>query len=99
MNYKLSKEDDNDLIDLYLHGFKNFGESQAEQYYFEIEDCIKLLSETPLTCRERTEFTPAVRIHHHGSHLIIYRIQTDHILVIRILHDSMDIQRHIKNPK
>ncbi len=42
MNYKLSKEDDNDLIDLYLHGFKNFGESQAEQYYFEIEDCIKL---------------------------------------------------------
>ena len=59
MNYKLSKEADNDLIDLYLYGFKNFGESQAEQYFFEIEDCIKLLSETPLICRERTEFTPA----------------------------------------
>ena len=43
MNYKLSKEADNDLINLYLHGFKSFGEAQAEQYYFELEDCIKLL--------------------------------------------------------
>jgi len=31
MNYKLSKEADNDLINLYLHGFKSFGEVQAEQ--------------------------------------------------------------------
>jgi len=97
MNYKLSKEADNDLIDLYLHGFKSFGEAQAEQYYFELEDCIKLLSEMPLMCRERIEFTPTVRIHHHGSHLIIYLIQAGHILVVRILHDSADIQRHLKN--
>ncbi len=99
MNYKLSKEADNDLVDLYLHGFINFGEAQAEQYYFELEDCIKLLSETPLMCRERTEFSPAVRIHHHGSHLIIYLIQMDHLLIVRVLHDSMDIQRHLNNPE
>ena len=99
MNYKLSNEADNDLINLYLHGFKSFGEAQAEQYYFELEDCIKLLSETPLMCRERTEFIPAVRIHHHGSHLIIYLIQEDHLLVVRILHDSADIQRHLKKPE
>ncbi len=91
MNYKLSKEADNDLVDLYLHGFKNFGEAQAEQYYFELEDCIKLLSETPLMCRERTEFNPAVRIHHHGSHLIINLIQMYYLLIVRVLHDSMDI--------
>ena len=47
MNYRLSKEADNDLINLYLHGFKSFGEAQAEHYYFELEDCIKLLNETP----------------------------------------------------
>lgn len=97
MNYKLSKEADNDLVNLYLYGFKIFGEAQAEQYYFDLEDCIKLLCETPLMCRERIEFAPAVRIHHHGSHLIIYLIQRDHILIVRILHDSMDIQRHLKN--
>ena len=97
MNYKLSKEADNDLIDLYLHGFKCFDEAQAEQYYFELEDCIKLPSETPLMCRERIEFTPTVRIHHHGSHLIIYLIQEEYLLIVRILHDSADIQRHLKN--
>ena len=97
MNYKLSKEADNDLINLYLHGFKSFGEAQAEQYYFELEDCIKLLSKTPLMCRERTKFTPAVRIHHHGSHLIIYLIYEDYFLIVRMLHDSADIQRYLSN--
>lgn len=97
MIFNLTKEADNDLIDLYLYGFKIFGEAQAEKYYYELEDSIKLLSTTPLICRERTEFTPVVRIHHHGKHLIVYLIQSDNILIVRILHDSMDVQRHLKN--
>ncbi len=65
MGYKLTQEADNDLIELYVYGFK--------------------------------QFNPKVRIHHHGSHLVIYHTQTDHILIVRILHDSMDIQRHMQN--
>ena len=96
MSYKLTKEADNDLIEIYIYGFKQFGELQAEDYFSDLESCFQLLSETPHICRERKEFNPNVRIHHHGSHLVIYIIQTDHILIVRILHDSMDILRHLK---
>ena len=99
MNYKLTKEADNDLLNLYLYGYKIFGEAQADKYYFELEECIKLLCKSPFMCRERKEFSPAVRIHHHKRHLIIYLIQMDHILIVRVLHDSMDIKSHLKDPE
>jgi len=97
VKYKLTNDAENDLTDLYVYGFKEFGEEQAEKYFFEIEKCIKLLADTPMMCRERKEFTPSVRIHHHVSHLIIYTIEQEHILVIRVLQNSMDLQRHLNN--
>jgi toxin ParE1/3/4 len=97
MPYKTTPEAENDLIGIYVYGFKSFGEGQAEKYFSEMEGCFQLLSETPLICRERTEFTPPVRIHHHGRHLIIYVIRDDFILIIRILHDSMDLPRHLSS--
>ena len=95
MPYKLTPEAENDLIEIYVYGFQKFGESQAEKYFSELEDCFQLLSETPLISRECEEFSPPVRIHHHGRHLVIYMIQDGQILIVRILHDSMDIQQHL----
>ena len=97
MTYKLTPDADDDLIEIYVHGFLNFGETQAEKYFSELEDCFEVLSNAPLICRERTEFTPPVRIHHHGRHLVIYVIQDDRILIVRALHDSMDIPRHLSS--
>ncbi len=95
MPYKITAEADNDLIKIYVYGFLNFGETQAEKYFSELEDCFQFLSETPLICRERAEFTPPVRNHHYGRHLVIYVIHDDLILIVRVLHDSMDVQRHL----
>jgi len=95
MTYKLTPAAESDLIDIYVYGFQTFGETQAEQYFSELENCFEVLSQTPLICRERTEFIPPVRIHHRGRHLVIYIVQDDRILIIRILHDSMDVKRHL----
>lgn len=95
MRYKLTFEAASDLTEIYVHGFLKFGETQAEKYFAELEDCFAVLSNAPLICRERAEFTPPVRIHHRGRHLVIYVIQDDRILIIRVLHDSMDVKRHL----
>ncbi len=95
MIYKKTLEADADLIDIYVKGFGKFGEKQAEKYFSELEDCFRFLSETPLICRERTEFNPPVRIHHHGRHLIVYTIEENHILIARVLYDGMDLPRHL----
>ena len=41
--------------------------------------------------RERHEFNPVVRIHHHASHLIVYVVNQHSIEIIRVLHETMDI--------
>jgi toxin ParE1/3/4 len=47
MQYKTTPEADNDLVGIYVYGFKNFGEEQAEKYFSELEDCFQILSKTP----------------------------------------------------
>ncbi len=97
MPYKLTLEAEIDLIEIYRYGFRHFGETQAEEYFSELESCFQVLCETPLIGRERTEFSPPVRIHHHGRHLIIYLIQENQILIVRVLHDSMDVPEHLRD--
>lgn len=95
MRFKKTGLADGDLIDIYVYGYRSFGVSQAEKYYSELNEIFQFLAETPYVCRERTEFIPPVRIFHHGRHLIVYLVNDDHILIVRVLHDSMDIKRHI----
>ena len=81
-----------DLNNIWLYSFQNWGEAQADRYFDQLSKAIELLGKTPLMCRERLEFTPPVRIHHHASHLIVYVTTGSDVDVIRVLHESMDIE-------
>jgi toxin ParE1/3/4 len=65
--------------------------------FSELEEVFRILGETPLICRERLEFSPPVRIHPHGRHLIVDVIDTDRILIVRVLHHSMDVPQHLSD--
>ena len=95
MQIKRTDAADEDLIDIYLYGSQNFGQSKAESYYAEINQTFLFLADNPLASPERFEFEPAVRIHAHGKHLIIYTIEDDFILIVRVLHHRMDVSRHL----
>ncbi len=95
INYKILPKARDDLEAIWLYGVNQWGLKQAEQYLEELEQNFQLITENPKFYREREEFTPPVRICHCGRHLIIYMIEGDHVLIIRILHDSMDVKRHI----
>lgn len=81
-----------DLINIWLYSFHNWGEGQADKYLDSLEEAFKLLRDTPLLCRERQEFSFPVRIYHHAHHMIIYLGLEDGIDIIRVLHESMDIK-------
>lgn len=40
--------------------------------------------------RERPEFTPPIRAHFHGSHVVAYVETDDGILILRIFHAKQD---------
>ena len=93
--YVFSKEAENDLKEIYCYGFLNHGERQADFYKDALKDKCQFLADNPYICRERDEFTLPVRIHHHKKHLIIYIVEADHILIVRLLHERMDIPQHL----
>ncbi|PPC92029.1 MAG: plasmid stabilization protein ParE [Methylobacter sp.] len=94
-SYKLRPQALNDLEAIWLYGVKRWGLAQAEKYLTALTHSFQSIAENPLLCRERDEFTPPVRIHHQGRHVVLYLIEDNHIAIIRVLHDSMVIDLHL----
>lgn len=96
MDVRYTRQADDDLLQCYIDGAMEFGIAQADRYERELLHVIGLLAENPKIARERPEFgLPAVRIHHHGSHYIVYEIADDHILILKVLPDRMDLNRNL----
>ena len=86
-----------DLINIWLYTYSEWGEAQAGQYLDDLESAMTLLAEQPLLCREREEFAPPVRIHNHAHHLIVYQALEGSITVIRVLHENMDVDAQLED--
>lgn len=91
MLLKRSVAADEDLLDVYQFTFETYGEAKAESYFAELTRSMVLISESPYMYRERTEFVPPVRIARTGQHLVVYSIEEHFVLVVRVLHSSMDV--------
>lgn len=93
--FKLLPQAEADLEAIWLYSEKNWGLDQANAYLDGLVDSFQLLSENPLMCRARNEFQPPVHIHHHAHHLIVFVISGCEIDIVRILHESMDVDTQL----
>jgi len=85
--YRLTRQADDDISRIYFHGAERFGIDQADRYHSELATIFELIALNPEMARERHEIEPAVRIHPHKSHLIVYQIEKDgRVLIIRVRH-------------
>jgi toxin ParE1/3/4 len=89
--YKLLPAAEHDLEAIWQYTAQEWGVRQADLYIDQLDEAFQLIAEQPLICRERNEFTPPVRIYHRGHHLVVYLINAADITVIRVLHESMDL--------
>jgi len=92
LNIVKTAEAEQDLINIWLCTDQNWGDEQADKYLVGHEQGFKLLAESALLCRLRSGFIRPVRIHHHAHHLIIYQMLPGSINIVRVLHESMDIE-------
>ena len=86
-----------DLADIWLHGAANWGVEQAERYADGLFALFDLLVDFPEMAREREEFSPPVRIHPTGAHLVIYRRTDEKIEIIRILHGHQKLTAYLSD--
>lgn len=94
--YVLSEAADADLLDMFDHGLETFGRSQAERYLADILKTLGTLAAFPHMAGERDGAAIPVRVHHHGSHYIVYLDREDHIHIVRILRVEADLAAFLK---
>ena len=92
---KLSREARADLRDIYNYTYQTWGRAQADKYVEMIEKGCHLLVKHPTLGKPQDEFFPGLRKYPIGKHYIFYRATGKGIEVIRVLHQAMDISRHI----
>ena len=95
MKLRFTAQAEADIIDSYLYGFETFGHDQAERYEEGLRGAFEIIARNPRIAAERSEFSPPVRIHHHAKHYIIYMIEDDHILIVRVLRAEVDLNKHL----
>jgi len=94
-DYELSIKADQDLTEIYIYSFNNFGESKADSYFLGLDECLLKLAENPNLCRKIDYIRSGYFRYEYVSHSIFYKIKEDGIVVMRILHGSMDTERQI----
>ena len=86
----------NDLKDIYQYGLRQWGQAQSDSYLLGIKNQFWLLTEQPLMGAERPELLPDIRSLPIESHTLFYRVTSNKVEIIRILHGRQDPQRHLK---
>lgn len=83
---------------------QTFGEAQAERYRKALQAAVDSLRHAPLGTgtRDRADLGPGVRLLHmrragqRGRHCLVYRlIEPETVILLRVLHDAMDLARHL----
>lgn len=94
--FQLTPRAREDLEDIWLYSATTWSPGQADAYIDGVLSTIDTLLAMPKLARERPEFTPPVRIPATGQHLIVYKIESATLLVIRILGSPQNWQAFLK---
>jgi toxin ParE1/3/4 len=92
---EISDAADADLEAIYHYGADRFGEDAAARYLRGFADAFALIAEHPLIGAVIETVRPPIHGLPHGSHRIFYDVFADHVVVQRILHVRMDVERHL----
>jgi toxin ParE1/3/4 len=101
---RLGHQAERDFVEILRWTASTFGEAQASAYAETMSRAIEALREGPDIggSRARDEIEPGIRTLHvarhgrKGRHFVVFRAGAGNAIeVLRLLHDSMDLARHV----
>jgi len=95
LKLKIKPEAENDLSKIYEYTASNWGIEQADSYQDGLYAGMKLITTQEQLGKEYPHAEMPYRKLHFKRHLLFYRIENRTCIIIRILHDRMDIKQHI----
>lgn len=91
----LSPRAEDDFADILQYTLETWGEKQVFVYRAVLDKALLTIQQNPDISHKRPELSPAHRIFPAGRHIIVYRANDRAVYVSRILHERMDIGRHL----
>ena len=101
---RLGRQAELDYADILRWTTKHFSKVQAQSYSETVSQAIEALTDGPeiLGSKQRDEIELGIRTLHvarlgrKGRHIVVFRVDgTQTIDVLRLLHESMDLPRHL----
>jgi toxin ParE1/3/4 len=100
---RLGRQAEQDYVEILQWTTKIFGKQQANTYAETMARAIEALEDGPdvLGVRVRDDIQPGIRTLHvarqgfAGRHFVVFRVTGSDIDILRLLHDSMDLPRHL----
>ncbi len=85
-----------DLAGIWNYTVQTWGESQADNYIHDLNGSFESLSENPEKGKSCDDIRNGYRKYYVDKHVVFYRqISKTEIEIIRVLHQAMDINRHL----
>lgn len=92
---EISEAADADLAEILDYGSQTFGRDRAEAYVASFQTTFDLIKRHPYAGAVHDEVRPPIRSLPHGSLRIFYDVFESQVVVQRILHKAVDLQRHL----
>jgi len=86
-----------DLSAIAAYTRRRWGSAQTSDYLAEINASLRSLCDTPGMGRPRDDIAAGLRAFPVGQHIIFFRDTEPALLVVRVLHQSMDADRRLKS--
>lgn len=94
-NYLLTNKAIADLSDIWNYTCETWSEKQADKYYVTLLDACKLLAQKPNLGKRYEIVRPNLLGYKAYQHIIFYVPMSDHIEIVRILHNRMDLKNRL----
>ena len=95
VSYALRPRARRDLDHIWSYTTERWGEAQAERYINDLRSTLERVAADPARGRPCEDIRAGYFKIASGSHLVFYRVRTGGIEVVRILHQRMDVGRHL----
>ena len=84
--YRLTRQADQHLGDIYLYTAERFGRAQADSYLQGFAAIFDLLADNPRMGRAADHIRPGLRRHEHAGHVVFYRETGEGLLIVGVIH-------------
>lgn len=95
MRLELSRRAQSDLDEIRDFSVAEFGAERAAAYLDALEGAFRRIIHFPQAGAVHDALGPGSRALGCEQHRIFYEVRADTILILRILHEAMDVRRHL----